>query len=255
MTAEPQIVLLHIYIASDVAVKVTLTEWPKSVEELINILWEKVKPSLDFEFTLQYEDPDFGGYGHHPSRVCKPASEHLAWQIPCADVFLWSGACPWRGKCGLREIWNDAEINQGTKAQDLREYGWSDAQIQTYPSDRDIGIAVTAHPSLKEPESESGCYGGKMSLKFKMANFCTKLARSGRLEVSVNTGGSKNTPEKKHPHSNMKRARRAEVNYLPNFPRGESSTSLKWEFRLLLKWEKTANTEGRKERFSCLHFK
>ncbi|XP_016363601.1 myosin heavy chain, fast skeletal muscle-like [Sinocyclocheilus anshuiensis] len=59
MTAEPQKFLLRVYIASDVAMKVTLTERTKSVEELINMLREKVKPRLDFEFTLQYEDPDF----------------------------------------------------------------------------------------------------------------------------------------------------------------------------------------------------
>ncbi len=77
------------------------------------------------------------------------------------------------------------------------------------------------------PESVSGWCGWKMSLKFKMGNFRTKLARSGCMEVSVNTGKrSKNNPEKEHPHSNIKRARRAEVNYLPNFPRGENQASL-----------------------------
>ena len=39
----------------------TLNERPTSVDELIGILKDKVKPRLHFEFMLQYEDPDFGG--------------------------------------------------------------------------------------------------------------------------------------------------------------------------------------------------
>lgn len=60
MMAAPQ-KLLPVYITTDVAIKVTLTERPETVEEFIKILQEKVKPRLDFEFTLQNEDLDFGG--------------------------------------------------------------------------------------------------------------------------------------------------------------------------------------------------
>ncbi|RXN22568.1 myosin heavy fast skeletal muscle-like protein [Labeo rohita] len=61
MMAAPQKFMLHVYIATDIAVKVTLTGRPESVDDLIAILREKVKPRLDFEFTLQYEDADFNG--------------------------------------------------------------------------------------------------------------------------------------------------------------------------------------------------
>nr|XP_033966994.1 uncharacterized protein LOC117467466 [Pseudochaenichthys georgianus] len=103
--------------------------------------------------------------------------------------------------------------------------------FKPYPSDRDVGMAaealVTAHPCLKELGSVSGWYGWKIFLKFKMGNYRTKLARSGCVEVAVNAGKkSINNPDKDHPHSKIKRARRAEVNYLPNFPRGENQTSL-----------------------------
>ncbi|XP_056620831.1 uncharacterized protein LOC130434610 isoform X2 [Triplophysa dalaica] len=71
-----------------------------------------------------------------------------------------------------------------------------------------------------------------MSLKFKMGDYRGKLSRSGCLEVSVNAGKrSKNYPDKEHPHSNIKRARRAEVNFLPNLPKEESQASLE-EMRL-----------------------
>uniref|UniRef100_A0A668UQS2 Uncharacterized protein n=1 Tax=Oreochromis aureus TaxID=47969 RepID=A0A668UQS2_OREAU len=113
--------------------------------------------------------------------------------------------------------------------------------FKAYPSDRDVGLAaealVTTHPCLKEPGSTNGSYGWKTSLKFKMGNYRTKLARSGCVEVSVNAGRrSVNNPEREHPHSNIKRARRAEVNYLPNFPRGEDQVSLE-DMRVQIKNE------------------
>ena len=96
---------------------------------------------------------------------------------------------------------------------------------------------VKAHPCLKEPGSASGWYGWKISLKFKMGNYRTRLARSGCKEVSVNTGKrSTNNPEKAHPHSNIKKARRAEVNFLPNFRRGQNEDSLE-EMRIQMKAE------------------
>lgn len=53
--------MLRVLIALEIAVKLTLTERPNSVEDLIQILQEKCRPRLDFEFTLHYEDPDFDG--------------------------------------------------------------------------------------------------------------------------------------------------------------------------------------------------
>ena len=112
--------------------------------------------------------------------------------------------------------------------------------FKPYPSDMDVGMAaealVNVHPCLKEPGSASGWYGWKICLKFKMGNYRTRLARSS-TEVSVNTGKrSRNNPEKAHPHSNIKKARRAEVNFLPNFPRGQNEDSLE-EMRLQMKAE------------------
>lgn len=64
--------------------------------------------------------------------------------------------------------------------------------FKPYPSDRDVGMAaealVTAYPCLKEAGTVSGWYGWKVSLKFKMGNYRTKLARAGCVEVSVNAG-------------------------------------------------------------------
>lgn len=50
-----------LYIAPDIAHKMTLSTRPSTVEELITVVKEKFRPRLDFDFSLQYEDPDFGG--------------------------------------------------------------------------------------------------------------------------------------------------------------------------------------------------
>ena len=58
-------------------------------------------------------------------------------------------------------------------------------------------------------------------------------------EVSINAGKrSQTNPENNYPHSNIKRARRAEVNYLPNFPRGENQATLE-EVQIIQENEKT----------------
>lgn len=59
--AVQQKFVLRVCVATDVAMKLILTERPNSVEELKELMQEKFKPRLDCEFTLQYEDPDFNG--------------------------------------------------------------------------------------------------------------------------------------------------------------------------------------------------
>ncbi|XP_024245938.1 uncharacterized protein LOC112225993 [Oncorhynchus tshawytscha] len=108
---------------------------------------------------------------------------------------------------------------------------WIIFNFKAYPSDRKFAKAaealVTKHPCLKEPGSKTGCDGWKNSLKFKMGNYRQKLRRVGFPEVAVNGWRrSKHCPDNEHTRSNIKRARRAEVNFLPNFPQGEDEASL-----------------------------
>ncbi|XP_047663684.1 uncharacterized protein LOC125140123 isoform X2 [Tachysurus fulvidraco] len=53
--------VLRVYVARDTALKLTLLERPKSVEELKEIMQERFKPRLDGDFSLHNEDPDFDG--------------------------------------------------------------------------------------------------------------------------------------------------------------------------------------------------
>ncbi|XP_049428835.1 uncharacterized protein LOC125886568 isoform X3 [Epinephelus fuscoguttatus] len=274
LMAMPPKYLLRVYIATDVAVKVTLNERPTSVDELIGILKDKVNPRLDFEFTLQYEDPDFGGElcclvdvedlpEKGTLRVVRSESDLSSCASSDTDILphvpvsqrqkTWPDVFPvptfsyevehvlQEGNSVFESSGKNLKLSRAQKHNILENMASLMYSFKPYPSDRDVGMAaealINAHPCLKEPGSASGWYGWKISLKFKMGNYRTRLARSGCKEVSVNTGKrSRNNPEKAHPHSNIKKARRAEVNFLPNFPRGQNEDSLE-EMRIEMKAE------------------
>lgn len=102
---------------------------------------------------------------------------------------------------------------------------------KAYPSTKQIGEAaealVSKHPCLKENGSKTGYEGWKNSLRFKMGNYRTKLSRAGIKDVAVNVGKrSRTNPEGAASRTNIKRARRGEVNFLPNYPHGETKDTL-----------------------------
>ncbi|KAL1249299.1 hypothetical protein QQF64_020304 [Cirrhinus molitorella] len=118
---------------------------------------------------------------------------------------------------------------------------------KAYPSDSefsDVAEALVAkHPCLKEQGSASGYSGWKMSLKFKLANYRSKLRRLGCPEVTVNA--LKYKPEGKHsPAYGIKNPKKAEVNYCPAFPAGEIAESQeKMRVELLAELKKRNNDE------------
>ncbi|CAM4575459.1 unnamed protein product [Leuciscus chuanchicus] len=57
----PEACAACVCVARDTALKLTLLERPKSVEELKEIMQERFKPRLDRDFSTHYEDPDFDG--------------------------------------------------------------------------------------------------------------------------------------------------------------------------------------------------
>ncbi|XP_027132735.1 uncharacterized protein LOC113745390 isoform X2 [Larimichthys crocea] len=103
--------------------------------------------------------------------------------------------------------------------------------FKAYPNDMEIAMAAEAlvakHSCLTEAGSETGWNGWKNSIKFKMGNYRNKMRRAGCREVAVNAGKrSKSHPERESSHSNIKRPKRAEVNFLPNFPEGKNESHL-----------------------------
>ncbi|XP_041949692.1 uncharacterized protein LOC121709989 isoform X4 [Alosa sapidissima] len=105
-------------------------------------------------------------------------------------------------------------------------------QYVAYPTNAqlsDVALAlVQKHPSLKEPGSYNGCYGWLQRLKYKMGNYRSKLRGLGCPEVDVNSIRKKRAHDRA-PAKNIKKPRRAEVNYLPPHPQGETEGSLENE--------------------------
>ncbi|KAI7789835.1 hypothetical protein IRJ41_007412 [Triplophysa rosa] len=93
---------------------------------------------------------------------------------------------------------------------------------------------VEKYPCLKEPGSFSGLYGWQQRIKYKMGNYRAKL-RSRQIpipELEVNTLKRRCSSQKK-----------AEVNYLPPLPFGETEETLEKERLNLLKEIKKKNNE------------
>jgi len=114
-------------------------------------------------------------------------------------------------------------------------------EIKAYPDAYEIQSVASAlvekHPCLKEPGKRTGWDGWIMSIKFKLSNYRAKLREAGCSEVSVNT--------KRKSHESMmatiKKPKRAEVNFLPPHPQGETEESLENERVVLLNEVKMRN--------------
>lgn len=130
------------------------------------------------------------------------------------------------------------------KSQILEQLAEEIIKFKAYPTDNDLNDVAEAlvkkHPCLKETGSFNGCYGWKISLKYKMANFRTKLRGLGCHEVTINS--LKNKAQDK-PALNVKKPRRAEVNYCPQHPKGETTDTLENERIALLSEIKKRNND------------
>ncbi|XP_033889947.2 uncharacterized protein LOC117420585 isoform X2 [Acipenser ruthenus] len=123
------------------------------------------------------------------------------------------------------------QLSRDQKHDILEKLAATIYSFKAYPNDRELSKAaealVSKHPCLKELGSETGWYGWKNSIKYKMGNYRTKLRRAGCQDVIVNAGKiSRSNPENEPSHSNLKRPKRAEVNFLPDFPKGQDLASL-----------------------------
>lgn len=109
---------------------------------------------------------------------------------------------------------------------------------------------VKKYPCLKEPGSFSGYYGWQQSLKYKMANYRTKLCGYGVPEVMCNALKRKSPADQKSA-KNVKKPRKAEVNYLPPYPAGEDEESQEQErIQLLTEVRKRDNNKLIKEKMA-----
>ena len=260
MAAEaPQNMILRV-IEADRVRKLKLGSRPASVDALIEIL--KGQLELDCDFSLQYEDPDFDGkltclvdIEELPQKACIHTSltrdsSSLASTDTLSDVSSPERLSRWPpgpfqiptfafdveltlrdGNAEFEKNERPLQLSRDQKHNILDKLASTIYGFKAYPSDKEVAMVAEAlvrkHPCLKEAGSDNGWNGWKNSIKFKMGNYRTKMRRAGCQEVAVNAGKrSRKNPENEPSHSNIKRPKRAEVNFLPNFPQGENPSSL-----------------------------
>ncbi|KAK0148644.1 hypothetical protein N1851_011039 [Merluccius polli] len=106
-----------------------------------------------------------------------------------------------------------------------------------------IEALLKKHPCLTEPKTSfSGMYGWQQRLTWKVANYRSKMKRREVPcpELDVNSLKRK-LPGERNPAKNCKKPKRAEVNYLPPHPSGETTSSLEMERQELLNEVKKKN--------------
>lgn len=248
---------VSVYVARDTALKLTLPERPKSVEELKQIMKERFKPRLDGEFSLHYEDPDFDGDlcllfdilelpGKGTLRVVRsegdttstaPSDTDILRHVPAAqrqkrwpDQFIIPSFgfemdhVLEKGNRAYEEAGKLLKLKRSQKGEILKRMAETIYSFTPYPLDKEIAIAakalIAAHPCLQMTTSEDGELGWKRHIGYKIAFYRNNLAKAGVAEVAINTlRRSRNNPNNDHPHQNIKKARKAEVNYIINLPK------------------------------------
>ncbi|XP_035981708.1 uncharacterized protein LOC118556996 [Fundulus heteroclitus] len=104
-------------------------------------------------------------------------------------------------------------------------------EVKAYPDQDQIESVASAlinrHPCLREPGSETGYEGWKMSIKYKLGNYRSKLRQAGCIEVSINK--KKRSSEDDGAGSSLKRAKRGEINHVPDHPENHNDYSLEDE--------------------------
>lgn len=268
-----QRLMLRVVIDDDDIRKLNLNERPESIEELKTQLRDKL--SLQYDFRLQYEDPDFNNALCNLTQITDLPERATLKVIPLVVLELTSLSSPTQeSDCSTAdtEILSTAELPSSLRRQwpeffDIPnfsvdvEYRLRQADLiymrdrlpmtpsrdmkhdileklaetmysfKAYPDDDDFSSVakslISKHPSLTEPGPQPGWYGWKNSLKFKMANYRTKLRKAGCDDVMINGGKrSKRNPEGESSSKNIKRPKRGEANYLPNLPDGHNESSL-----------------------------
>ena len=113
-----------------------------------------------------------------------------------------------------------------------------------YPTGLQIGKVAEAlikkHPCLKDT-SRIGWIVWHESLRNKMMNYRKKLSTLGFPEVACNTLKNKK-PTDQTPAKNIKKARKGEVIYLPDYPTGDSKVQQEMYRHQLIEESKKKNS-------------
>ncbi|XP_016348820.1 uncharacterized protein LOC107693812 [Sinocyclocheilus anshuiensis] len=252
--------ILRVIVCDNDIRQIVLPVKPQTVYSLLEQLEEKL--GLQYKFTLQFEDPDFNNSLVNLTEIAdlpdKPTLKIVSLVTTptpsTVDTEVLSVASDEHSRHSLRTAWPEAfeiptfpvdveyRLRQGNlqymrdptylqlsgelKHEILEKLSETIYSYKAYP-DKENSEAVAAaliikHPCLTQPGSSNGWNGWYDSLRWKMGNYSSKLRRAGCLEVSINGGKRRG----QQPQRNIKRPKRFEVNFLPNFPDGEDEASM-----------------------------
>uniref|UniRef100_A0A8P4G4W2 Sterile alpha motif domain-containing protein 3 n=1 Tax=Dicentrarchus labrax TaxID=13489 RepID=A0A8P4G4W2_DICLA len=107
------------------------------------------------------------------------------------------------------------KLKRSHKSEILKKMAETIYSFKPYPHEKELAMAaqalITAHPCVRMTAGEDGELGWK----------------AGVAEVAINIGKrNRNNPDNDHPHQNIKKARKAEVNYLINLPKDQTPATL-----------------------------
>lgn len=270
-----QIMLFRVFVSPDNIRRVEILENLDSVEQLKNILKERLE--LLEDFLIQFEDPDFGNelcnltnikelpqdkavlrilykVSIQPEEVASVSSASTmtsssesvpsssANQGTTVQLMQREKAEQWPSPFPVPLFSYDVELRlakgnelfsesrtlltmpREMKMDILDNIAQTIFSYKAYPKNPEIESVAAAliekHPCLKDPGIGTGYHGWAMSIKYKLGNYRQKLRMAGCSEVTIN---QKRAEEHK---KGIKKAKKCEVNFLPDNPAGETAESL-----------------------------
>lgn len=127
-------------------------------------------------------------------------------------------------------------ISRDMKMDILDKIAQAVFDIKAYPDQDQIesvaSALVTKHPCLQEPGSGTGYDGWKMSIKYKLGNYRSKLRQAGCNELSINR--KRKSIEDVDTSPSLKKAKRGEINFVPDHPDNHNDDSMEEERLALL---------------------
>lgn len=136
-------------------------------------------------------------------------------------------------------------VTAAMKRDILDRVGNAMYEYNAYPTSKQIEdvakTLVEKHPCLREPGSSHGWYCWKFSLSFKMGNLRQKYRIAGCPELIVNQKRSDTSTGNRK----LKKAKRSEINFLPDIPEGKSPDCLESERIALMEEMKKKKRDGK----------
>lgn len=120
------------------------------------------------------------------------------------------------------------DVSRDMKIEILDKIAQSAFNIKAYPEHGELESIASAlilkYPCLKEPGKGKGYEGWLVSIRNKLNNYRAKLREAGCSEVSVSRKRKADGDTTKY---TLKRAKRGEVNYVPQHPQQQDDASLR----------------------------